>query len=376
MSFNRTKGDQEFTIANKNLFNSLNMTRSSNHTNMSLENEPENKPNVLKNERSTILETVQKFHINAEYLAERCAVILSGFKCTLRISKKAPRQLILRASIVGYERRSFSSSVILRNRNVLGERNNLSKYIMQTTGNKVHFDSDECSIELSNWIDKSDTTKYADLVKENKSIFIFEGITQSELKDMVIRLELNSSVKEIHFMSQFDLTILHVLGSNNFTFGEDWFKHLKEQDKAENQIEKPGKISFLLSYDIDKRLLCFENFLCRYLKAMDYSGLSDPYVEIAHYLDRAKVACQKTPPCKSELNPDLMSKISFKVNLLEIAQSVFVVSVFDYDTLSKDDLIGKFSFGYNDQGHYQLIKALSSAGNLEKPHRWEYWYQL
>lgn len=76
----------------------------------------------------------------------------------------------------------------------------------------------------------------------------------------------------------------------------------------------------------------------RGLKAMDYNGLSDPYITFQVGSSRRTV---KTKVIDQNLNPKWNEKLELSVPLHDIKQKQqLCIRVMDEDTMSKDDLIG------------------------------------
>ncbi|KAG2462846.1 SYT1 protein, partial [Polypterus senegalus] len=145
---------------------------------------------------------------------------------------------------------------------------------------------------------------------------------------------------------------------------EEWGE-LTEGSKSEQQ-ENLGDICFSLRYVPTSSKLTVVILEARNLKKMDITGMSDPYVKMQLILDKKKWKKKKTSVKKNTLNPYFNESFSFEVPFEQIQNIQLVISVWDYDKMSKNDAIGKIFLGCNASGN-QLQHWSDMLSNPRRP---------
>jgi len=129
---------------------------------------------------------------------------------------------------------------------------------------------------------------------------------------------------------------------------EEWRDLVSAENDKEN--EKLGDICFSLRYVPTAGKLTIIILEAKNLKKMDVGGLSDPYVKITLMQGGKRLKKKKTTIKKNTLCPYYNESFSFEVPFEQIQKVSLLVSVFDYDRMGKNDMIGKILLGCNASG--------------------------
>nr|CAB3266771.1 synaptotagmin [Phallusia mammillata] len=132
------------------------------------------------------------------------------------------------------------------------------------------------------------------------------------------------------------------------TVTEEWRDLISAENDKEN--EKLGDICFSLRYVPTAGKLTTVVLEAKNLKKMDVGGLSDPYVKITLMQGGKRLKKKKTTIKKNTLNPYFNESFSFEVPFEQIQKVSLVISVFDYDRMGKNDVIGRLVLGCNASG--------------------------
>uniref|UniRef100_A0A2P2ID37 Synaptotagmin 1 n=1 Tax=Hirondellea gigas TaxID=1518452 RepID=A0A2P2ID37_9CRUS len=100
-----------------------------------------------------------------------------------------------------------------------------------------------------------------------------------------------------------------------------------------------GKILYKLDYEYSTNSLHVTILKCENLVALDVGGKSDPYVRI--YLLPDKKKKNETKVHKKTLNPVFNETFTYKLSYEDIMSKTLMMCVYDYDRLSKHDIIGQ-----------------------------------
>ncbi|XP_056272691.1 synaptotagmin VIII isoform X2 [Pseudoliparis swirei] len=148
----------------------------------------------------------------------------------------------------------------------------------------------------------------------------------------------------------------HIIGELRVVLGSvDWNHVIEEwQDLAEPakfEEENLGEICFSLRYVPTTSKLTVVVLEAKNLKSMDIGGSSDPYVKVQLALDHRKWRKRKTSAKKKTLNPYYNESFTFNVSFDQIQRVHLVFSVWDHDTVSRNDAMGKIFLGCDAAGN-------------------------
>lgn len=129
---------------------------------------------------------------------------------------------------------------------------------------------------------------------------------------------------------------------------EEW-QDLSEPAKFEE--ENLGEICFSLRYVPTANKLTVVILEAKNLKPMDLGGSSDPYVKVQLTLDKRKWKKRKTSVKKKTLAPYYNESFTFTVTFEQIQRINLVISVWDYDAVTRNDAIGKIYLGCDASGN-------------------------
>ncbi|XP_029009942.1 synaptotagmin VIII isoform X2 [Betta splendens] len=144
---------------------------------------------------------------------------------------------------------------------------------------------------------------------------------------------------------------------------EEW-RDLAEPAKFEE--ENLGEICLSLRYVPTAGKLTVVILEAKNLKAMDVGGTSDPYVKVQLALDKRKWKKRKTSVKKKTLNPYYNESFTFDVSFEEIQRVNLVISMWDHDTMTRNDAMGKIFLGCDAAGN-QLRHWADMLSNPRRP---------
>ncbi|XP_071943642.1 synaptotagmin-5-like [Antedon mediterranea] len=110
-----------------------------------------------------------------------------------------------------------------------------------------------------------------------------------------------------------------------------------------------GEVCFSLRYVIPERKLSVHIVEAKDLKAMDKSGLSDPYVKVTLIAFQKSLAKKKTRVIKETLNPFFNKTLVFDVPFDKINELTMVVAVTEWNKL-KNKPIGEVVLNHDVTG--------------------------
>ncbi|XP_026222403.1 synaptotagmin VIII isoform X2 [Anabas testudineus] len=183
-----------------------------------------------------------------------------------------------------------------------------------------------------------------------------------------------SLLKSTAVMQVFDFNRFskhNIIGELRVQLGNvDWNHVIEEwQDLAEPakfEEENLGEICFSLRYVPTAGKLTVVILEAKNLKSMDVGGASDPYVKVQLTLDKRKWKKRKTSIKKKTLNPYYNESFTFDVSFEQIQRVNLVISVWDYDTMTRNDAMGKIFLGCDAAGN-QLRHWADMLSNPRRP---------
>lgn len=130
--------------------------------------------------------------------------------------------------------------------------------------------------------------------------------------------------------------------------------------------EQLGEICFSLRYVPSTGKLTVLILEAKKLKRMDSHGLSDPFVKVHLILNKKKWKKKKTSVKKNTLSPYFNEAFVFEVPFNQIQNVDVVISVWDYDKVTKNEPIGKLFLGCRATGN-QLRHWSDMLSNPRRP---------
>lgn len=130
--------------------------------------------------------------------------------------------------------------------------------------------------------------------------------------------------------------------------------------------EQLGEICFSLRYIPSTGKLTVLILEAKKLKRMDSHGLSDPFVKVHLILNKKKWKKKKTSVKKNTLSPYFNEAFVFEVPFNQIQNVDVVISVWDYDKVTKNEPIGKLFLGCRATGN-QLRHWSDMLSNPRRP---------
>jgi len=168
--------------------------------------------------------------------------------------------------------------------------------------------------------------------------FYFEGFPINKLQSRVLHLHVYDydRFSRDDSIGEFHLPLCQV----DFTAKPTYWKALYPPIKA-----KLGELLVSLTYHPAKNTLTIFIMKAKNLKAKDINGKSDPYVKVWLMFGDRRVEKKKTPVYKCNLNPIFNATFEYDVPWEQIRDCALDVTVMDFDTVGRNELIGKLILG-------------------------------
>ncbi|NXK56429.1 SYT1 protein, partial [Chauna torquata] len=191
--------------------------------------------------------------------------------------------------------------------------------------------------------------------------FVFQ-VPQTEVSESTLVMQ----IYDFNRFSKHDIIgeVRLPLASVNLQHVIEQWSDLAVASKAKQ--ERLGDICFSLRYVPSTGKLAVLILEAKKLKRMDSHGLSDPFVKVHLILNRKKWKKKKTSVKKNTLSPYFNELFVFEVPFDQIQNVDMVISVWDYDKVTKNEPIGKLFLGCRATGH-QLRHWSDMLSNPRRP---------
>ena len=80
----------------------------------------------------------------------------------------------------------------------------------------------------------------------------------------------------------------------------------------------------------------------------------DPFVKITLCLGHKAVKSKKTSVKKNTIDPVFNESLTFNLTAEQLAQCSFVITVWDYNSKSRDDFVGRIVLGKHATGAFEM----------------------
>ncbi|CAM1331122.1 SYT7 (predicted) [Pycnogonum litorale] len=180
-----------------------------------------------------------------------------------------------------------------------------------------------------------------------------------KIETKIKRRTLNPKWNETLYFQDFPITVLqtrtlhlHVLDWDRFSrddpigevsvpLHEVDLSYQLEFTRNLKPTSKLGEVLLTLNYNARDSILIIKVMKARNLKIKDITGSSDPYVKIWLHQGDKKLEKRKTKVLKCSLNPVYEEAFEFNVQWALLRNTSLVVTVMDYDTVGRNEMIGK-----------------------------------
>uniref|UniRef100_A0A915Q2R2 C2 domain-containing protein n=1 Tax=Setaria digitata TaxID=48799 RepID=A0A915Q2R2_9BILA len=134
---------------------------------------------------------------------------------------------------------------------------------------------------------------------------------------------------------------------------EEWSR-LNPPEQETNSESRLGDVCFSLRYRPSTAILTVTIMEARNLKKMD---VADPFIKLHLYNGRKLLSKKKTTRKYKTLNPYYNESFQFKVEQELLEKVHLVISVWDYDKMSKNDFIGEVKLGSTSLNDFAVSVA-------------------
>ncbi|CAH1799974.1 unnamed protein product, partial [Owenia fusiformis] len=173
-------------------------------------------------------------------------------------------------------------------------------------------------------------------------IFLFEGYPHSKLENRALYLQV---LDYDRFSRDDPIGELIIPIGEIPNIGQAPTFNLPLQPCSENSTSKRGELLLSLCYQPTVGRITVVIIKARELKAQDITGYSDPYVKLWLMYQGKKIEKKKTEIKMRNLNPVYNESFIFQVPYEKIRETTIHISVYDWDRMSRNDLIGQFVLG-------------------------------
>ena len=184
-------------------------------------------------------------------------------------------------------------------------------------------------------------------------VFEFTGLLSNEIRRQFLVFRVFDKSKP---MTQNELGTVILPLENADLYGVSIRKSIKSMADQEdtdilNQFDSNGDVLVSLMHDPSVSIISGVLLKARNLQKMDIGGLSDPYVKI-YLLHKGTRKCKwKSTIKKRSLAPIYNEPFQFDVAGMDIHYVRLQLTMFDYDILGSDDVMGTMEFGVKSSHH-------------------------
>lgn len=216
-------------------------------------------------------------------------------------------------------------------------------------------------------------TVYKNLNPQFNEVFHYEGVTNEDLDQKILRLTVLDEDKfGFDFIGEYRLPLKTILRNEINQFNVPLEEKQEFGDEADTNFR--GKINFAIKYSKNTNCLFVKINRCTQLIPMDNGKTSDPFVEISlvPFQKENKQKFKSTVKWKT-LDPEFLEEFKFtNIDLKTLLTKTIEISVWDKD-FRKNDFIGQVQLGQQRTGE-ELKHFFTMIKNPDLYH--EQWHTL
>lgn len=141
------------------------------------------------------------------------------------------------------------------------------------------------------------------------------------------------------------------LNSVKLIKGGHMWKPLSPSSKERQDL---GEILLSLNYLPSAGRLNVDIIKAKQLLQTDLVGGSDPFVKVSLIVNEKIMKTKKTSCKKNTIDPVFNESISFNLSARQLEKASLVISVWDYNTKSRDDFVGRIVLGKMATGPHEI----------------------